>query len=705
MDALKRAAPRATPVDAKSRKNVSDAATAIEAVLVEQRPFCDSTYIAERRELAYRHRLSDISTSLSGAESLGRAVERHHGIGRDRVMADTMVRLAIDHAHAQMATPIAEALPPSECEGILAGAAKFLEESDARSWPGSRVHRLGTAPYHGWLWDESLPDDVAARTFRRIVKRNFNAPLSTLTDDERSSLCAGERLLQDVLPSLGPSALGHTQRVAFFVEEGFWRSKASSSEFRIGGTIFLSRSLLHNPWWVAEHLLHESLHQKLYDFRHGHSLLEPASSSNPVRKVRSLWNQEELTDANLWDVHRTIAAFHVYVHLGLFSMVADERAPDLEATYGARSGTTARTALERAQYLGEQLKSVCWADLGLAGKALVEWLCSVLEELDPSPAPKGTYAHLVLDRHRRDTTTVADRLEDAAEATDLRPHLNTLAREEVEQARTVLAAMHDQDDLERFDRAIARYDDDLGTAYVEVRRLVEKTLRAATPDGYDLGSRARVSLDLNDLVRQMVESSSHRLHLLLRNIPPVVAAATQRASRSKFRMSCDERVGRLLAMLAGAVRLGGSILEIGTGVGVGTAWIAAGLRDRTDVRVLSLEVDSQVSDVARRWAWPGHVEIRTVDAMTVLPHCEAFDLVFADASPLKYQALATVLRTVRPGGILLVDDIESVPNSSDTARAERAALRRGLLKDPRFQAVELDWASGVIMATNCEQQS
>jgi hypothetical protein len=41
-------------------------------------------------------------------------------------------------------------------------------------------------------------------------------------------------------------------------------------------------------------------------------------------------------------------------------------------------------------------------------------------------------------------------------------------------------------------------------------------------------------------------------------------------------MSCDERTGCLLATLA-ATRPGGRLLELGTGVGEGTAWLLSGM--------------------------------------------------------------------------------------------------------------------------------
>src|SRR5262249_52940758 len=157
----------------------------------------------------------------------------------------------------------------------------------------------------------------------------------------------------------------------------------SSSQFRLSGTFFLTRSRLSSPWWVAEHLFHEALHQQLYDFRHGHSLLVPIYGEREGAKVCSLWNPPDSTRSNFWDTDRVLAAFHVYVNLALFCTLAEQRTTELSDVYGPPDRMTgSRHAITRAHYLAEQLKATCWRELGLAGASLVDWLCSILDALD-----------------------------------------------------------------------------------------------------------------------------------------------------------------------------------------------------------------------------------------------------------------------------------------------------------------------------------
>ena len=83
------------------------------------------------------------------------------------------------------------------------------------------------------------------------------------------------------------------------------------------------------------------------------------------------------------------------------------------------------------------------------------------------------------------------------------------------------------------------------------------------------------------------------------DLPESVVAAHERAATTGFQLACEVQVGRLLAALAAAVAEGGRILEIGTGLGVGLAWLVYGLRERHDVEVATVELDDEVQQTAR----------------------------------------------------------------------------------------------------------
>jgi predicted O-methyltransferase YrrM len=93
-------------------------------------------------------------------------------------------------------------------------------------------------------------------------------------------------------------------------------------------------------------------------------------------------------------------------------------------------------------------------------------------------------------------------------------------------------------------------------------------------------------------------------------VPPLVAAATARARQAGFPMSSDPTVGQLLAVLAAHLPEDARVLELGTGTGVGTAWMVSGLLPRTDVTVTSVEKDPGNAALAAAGDWPSFVRLR-----------------------------------------------------------------------------------------------
>ena len=186
--------------------------------------------------------------------------------------------------------------------------------------------------------------------------------------------------------------------------------------------------------------------------------------------------------------------------------------------------------------------------------------------------------------------------------------------------------------------------------------------------------------------------------------PDLVRRAQARAQQSGFEQSCDPEVGRLLAVLAGGVRKGGRILEIGTGVGYGTAWIVGGLAGRDDVEVVSIEIDEVRHRAASDADWPAFVHLRLGDVLGLFPGLGRFDLIFADAQGGKWEGLDQSINALEPGGLLVVDDMRRPTVEIAPDKGEKTELGRStLLSDPRLSSIELDWASGVILARRLDR--
>jgi len=137
-------------------------------------------------------------------------------------------------------------------------------------------------------------------------------------------------------------------------------------------------------------------------------------------------------------------------------------------------------------------------------------------------------------------------------------------------------------------------------------------------------------------------------------LPALVARAAQLAERFEFRNSCAIAYAPLLQMLAAQVR-GGVIGEMGTGVGVGTAWMAHAMP--RDSRIVTIEVNAQrASAAAQLFAEDGRITVLQGEALDLAAH-GPFDLIYCDAGPGKTDRQDVTISVTRPGGVILLDDL------------------------------------------------
>ena len=180
-------------------------------------------------------------------------------------------------------------------------------------------------------------------------------------------------------------------------------------------------------------------------------------------------------------------------------------------------------------------------------------------------------------------------------------------------------------------------------------------------------------------------------------LPETVLAAHERAARTGFELACEVEVGRLLAALAAAVPEGGRILEIGTGVGVGLAWLVHGLGDRQDVEVVTVELDDEVQQIARSAPWPPWVRFESGDGADVVRHLGQFDLIFPDAPGGKIFKLRRTVAALRLGGVLVVDDMDLSRHQDEQLRTALTVVRHRLVDNGELVCAELGFGSGVIV--------
>ena len=183
------------------------------------------------------------------------------------------------------------------------------------------------------------------------------------------------------------------------------------------------------------------------------------------------------------------------------------------------------------------------------------------------------------------------------------------------------------------------------------------------------------------------------------SLPPALAGILQETIELGFNMASEPKTGALLRSLA-ASKPGGKLLELGTGTGISTAWLLAGMDGHA--RLETVDVDPTVVAVAQRYlAHDPRVSFHVGDGAAFVSGAgrEQFDLVFADAWPGKFTHLNEALSLLRPGGIYVIDDLLPQANWPPGHGEKVASLMASLETREGWMAVTLSWASGIMMVT------
>jgi predicted O-methyltransferase YrrM len=151
--------------------------------------------------------------------------------------------------------------------------------------------------------------------------------------------------------------------------------------------------------------------------------------------------------------------------------------------------------------------------------------------------------------------------------------------------------------------------------------------------------------------------------------PPLVERAYAVARQEGFPLTreqagpaqpsaCLPGVGRFLAMLAAGCH-GGAIAELGTGAGIGAAWIASAMP--ADCTLVTAEIQPGLAAAAAQlFTDDARVCVLTGDANILLAPSAPFDLIFADSGVRDPIAFGALVGLLRPGGRIVMDDVTPV---------------------------------------------
>lgn len=182
------------------------------------------------------------------------------------------------------------------------------------------------------------------------------------------------------------------------------------------------------------------------------------------------------------------------------------------------------------------------------------------------------------------------------------------------------------------------------------------------------------------------------------SVPALAVKAQGIADRGQFKMSSEPRVGALLRTLV-ASKPGGNILEVGAGVGVGSAWLLDGMD--AEARLTSLEVHERIGGVCKQILSPDpRAQVVITDSTEWLTAYDGplFDFAFVDTTITKFERRDSLFAHLADGAIFVADDLlpQDSWNDQHPPRVER--FRKEILEEPNLVPTLVDWASGLLIA-------
>lgn len=183
------------------------------------------------------------------------------------------------------------------------------------------------------------------------------------------------------------------------------------------------------------------------------------------------------------------------------------------------------------------------------------------------------------------------------------------------------------------------------------------------------------------------------------NLPKGFAAIEIASKSIRFSMPSDLQTGALLKALVGS-KPKAHVLEIGTGTGLATAWLLAGMD--ADSSLLSIDNELLYQSVADNILGDDkRLSLLCTDAGAWLEENQEqkFDLIFADAWPGKYANLNAALGSLAVGGLYVIDDMMPQPNWPAGHEDNVTKLVAELESRTDLQLVKMAWSTGILIAT------
>jgi len=182
---------------------------------------------------------------------------------------------------------------------------------------------------------------------------------------------------------------------------------------------------------------------------------------------------------------------------------------------------------------------------------------------------------------------------------------------------------------------------------------------------------------------------------------PTVVKNIEDATRGiGFTIGSDRLTGSLLRTLV-AAKPAASVLELGTGTGLATAWLLDGMD--ANARLVTVDQDERAPAIARQFlSGDPRVTFSTMDGLAFIEGAQRkgqrFDFIFADMPPGKFFLLDETLGLLNPGGIYMVDDLLPQLKWEATHPAHVSSFIAALEQRDDLHITQLHWSTGLLIA-------
>jgi predicted O-methyltransferase YrrM len=186
-------------------------------------------------------------------------------------------------------------------------------------------------------------------------------------------------------------------------------------------------------------------------------------------------------------------------------------------------------------------------------------------------------------------------------------------------------------------------------------------------------------------------------------LPPAYALIDAATKQANFGMASDIHTCSFLKTLA-ATKPGGKFLELGTGSGLSTSWILAGMD--ANASLISVDNDPIVLGIAREFlGGDSRLTLQQSDGgewIAANRHLK-FDYIFADTWHGKYLMLEDALNMLNPGGLYIIDDMLPQPNWPEGHDQKALNLVAELEQREELVLTKLHWATGIVVCVKNSQ--